>query len=151
MENARDKRIIEIDMEVHKKLESARQSFSETDNDILRRLLHMLPARRYAGQNAQAPNPALSTEDWIWSRSGQRAMLPAGTEVRARYGGQEYKGLIAKGAWVVEGRRFETPSEAIISLARTKEGRQTNLNGWNLWEFKRPHESSWKPLKVLRA
>lgn len=144
-----DMRVIEIDMEVHKKLESARQSFSETDNDILRRLLHMLPVRRHMTTSMTAA--PVASEDWIWSRSGQRAMLPAGTEVRARYGGQEYKGLIAKGAWVIEGRRFETPSEAIISLARTKEGRQTNLNGWNLWEFKRPHESSWKPLKVLRA
>lgn len=144
-----DMRVIEIDMEVHKKLEIARQSFSETDNDILRRLLHMLPLPRQ--QSPIVPAPQVSTEDWIWTRSGQRAMLPAGTEVRARYGGQEFAGTIAKGAWFIEGQRFETPSEAIITLARTREGRRTNLNGWNLWEFRRPHESSWKPLKVLRA
>ena len=145
-----DMRVIEIDMEVHKKLETARQSFSETDNDILRRLLHMMPLRARSGMIGDTPRPHLS-DDWIWSRSGQRAMLPAGTEVRARYGGQEYAGIIAKGAWVIDGRRFETPSEAIISLARTRDGQKTNLNGWNLWEFKRPHETSWKPLKVLRT
>ncbi|MES2906795.1 MAG: hypothetical protein V4691_07205 [Pseudomonadota bacterium] len=144
-----DMRVVEIDMEVHKKLETARQSFSETENDILRRLLHMLPLSRH--QSPIVPAPITSTEDWIWTRSGQRAMLPVGTEVRARYGGQEFAGVISKGAWVVEGKRFETPSEAIITLARTREGRQTNLNGWNLWEFRRPHETSWKPLKVLRA
>ncbi len=144
-----DMRVIEIDMEIHKRLETARQSFSETDNDILRRLLHMNPARKHY-PTASAEPPA-STEDWIWSRSGQRAMLPAGTEVRARYGGQEFAGVIAKGAWLIEGQRFETPSEAIINLARTKEGQRTNLNGWNLWEFRRPQETSWKPLKVLRA
>src|SRR5207237_3162067 len=101
-----DMRAIEIDMEVHKKLETSRQSFSETDNDILRRLLHMSPARK-APPTASAEPPA-STEDWVWVRSGQRAMLPAGTEVRARYGGQEFHGVIAKGAWVVEGQRYET-------------------------------------------
>jgi len=144
-----DMRAIEIDMEVHKKLETSRQSFSETDNDIIRRLLNMSQVRR-SPPTASAQPPA-STEDWVWSRSGQRAILPAGTEVRARYGGQEFLGIIAKGAWMVAGQRFETPSEAIINLARTKEGQKTNLNGWNLWEFRRPEETSWKPLKVLRA
>jgi hypothetical protein len=144
-----DMRAIEIDMEVHKELENARQSFSETENDILRRLLHMRPVRRLP----QTPSlePFISTDDWVWSRSGQRARLPAGTEVRARYGGCEFSGVIAKGAWMIDGQRYETPSEAIINLARTKEGQKTNLNGWNLWEFRRPQETSWKPLKVLRG
>jgi negative regulator of replication initiation len=48
------RRMIEIDVDVHRVIERGRQAFGESENDILRRLL--LPARsRRAGPQSEAP------------------------------------------------------------------------------------------------
>jgi hypothetical protein len=132
-------RTIEIDFDVHKRIEAERRSFEETPNDALRRLLN-LPERR----EPASPKP----EGRPWS--GEGAVLPHGTRVRMTYGQQLIEGEIRDGKWVCDGRSFDTPSAAASALARTKEGSTTSLNGWNYWEAKLPGTADWGPIKMLR-
>jgi hypothetical protein len=59
-------------------------------------------------------------------------------------------GKIDDGSWFINGKHFDSPSTAASTLARTKDGKPTSLNGWNYWEAKLPGSTEWKPIKSLR-
>lgn len=136
-------RTIEIDLDVHKAIEKARTSLEETENAILRRLLHLttktppLPS----GKSPKAP------EGRPWA--GKGVTLPHGTELRMNYRGQVLKGRIDNGIWSVEGKRANSPSDAASQVATTKSGGRPQLNGWIYWEVKRPGDQAWKKLQTL--
>jgi hypothetical protein len=134
-------RTIEIDFEVHKRIEAERRSFSDTPNDVLRRKFGLGPGR----ERRRAESPP---NEGSWS--GKGVTLEAGTLLRIGYGGKISNGEIDDGTWLVEGQRYGTPSAAAIGVARTKAGRKTNLNGWRLWQVKRPGDENWIPLQSLR-
>jgi hypothetical protein len=161
---------IMIDVEVHKAIEAARESFSEMPNTILRRMLGIggvsggparppeavgqVDAARQAG-SARPNGPArprakggVSGADG-WSkldRSGRDIFLPNGTELRAAYAGQAVTGTIAEGEWQVGGERYGSPSAALIANVRARSGQPVNLNGWRHWEVKLPGSPVWRPL-----
>ena len=136
-------RTIEIDFDVHKLIEAERKSFSEPPNDALRRLLN-LPVR----STSPEPKSDVNGHDaWL----GENVTLPHGTELRMRYNGRQYNGVILNGKWVVEKKTFDSPSGAASGVAVTKGGRKTRLDGWNYWDVKLPHESSWKRISDLRT
>lgn len=136
-----DLRPIEIDFDVHKIIELERNSFSETPNEVLRRLLKV---------SGTAPEPttqgAATGRPW----SGKGVTLPHGTELRMDYNGRQYIGRIDDGEWVVEGQRFKSPSAAAGGVAVTKSGKHTNLDGWNYWQAKCPGDANWIAIKQLR-
>jgi len=138
-------RQIEIDFDVHKLIEAERTSFSESANDVLRRLL---------GLGAPAPNKAAKIiaeyAEGQRSWTGKSVNLPAGTQLRMDYNGQTLTGAIADGKWVVEDREFTSPSAAASELCRTKAGKKTQLDGWKYWEAKRPGDDRWTPIANLR-
>lgn len=137
-------RTIEIDFDVHQKIETARRSFAEAPNDVLRRLLGLSEASTEAdltsSQVVQGGRP------WSW----KGVTLPHGTELRMDYNGKEYSGSVENGSWVVEGKEANSPSEAAGLVAQTKDGKKPSLNGWNYWQVKRPGERSWKSLQSLK-
>ena len=128
---------IEIDFDVHKRIETERRSFSETPNEVLRRLLLI----------DSAPIPSSEARAW----SGKGVWLPHGSEIRMEYNGRVHSGVIQDGEWVVEGEKYKSPSGAATGVARTKSGKQTNLDGWNYWQFRRPGEAHWTPIRALKA
>lgn len=132
-------RATEIDFDVHKKIEAERQSFEETDNDVLRRLLNISEHR----PKAIIPR----TEKRPWTK--RRVTLPHGTELRMEYNGRQYTGEIADGRWIVDGRAYTTPSAAARGVAVTKDGRHTNLDGWRYWHVKRPGDVEWTRIGKL--
>lgn len=135
-------RTVDIDFDVHQKIELARTSFEETPNDVLRRLL---------GIGAKAPSVKTATpesEGRAWS--GKGVTLPHGTELRMEYNGKVYTGRIEQGDWLVEGVRAKSPSDAACSVATTKDGGRPSLNGWMYWHFKRPGDRTWKPISGMR-
>ena len=81
-------RTIEIDFDVHQMIEMERQSFMESPNDVLRRLLKI--GERSSGNSV----PVSEGRSW----SGKGVTLPHGTELRMEYRGRQYSGVIDNGA-----------------------------------------------------
>ncbi len=126
---------IEVDFDVFKALTARRSTEDVTENDVLRQLLR-LPQRSSSGVKSGTPGP----EDWV--TKGVR--LPVGTELRAAYKGQTYLARVATGALVLEGKQFNSPSAAAMSITRNP------VNGWTFWQCRLPGEGRWMSLKELR-
>ena len=58
-------------------------------------------------------------------------------------------GEIIGGMWVVAGQAYNSPSAALNSNVRTRDGNPVNLNGWRHWEVLVPGRSSWVRLNRL--
>jgi hypothetical protein len=137
-------RIIEIDYDIHKLIETERRDFDEPPNEALRRLLK-LPEKPLV-----QPVREQSSSARIWR--GEGVDLPEGTKLRMIYGRAKivYTGVISNGNWLVEGKMFDTPSGAASGVAITGRGKRTRLNGWDLWEVQRPGEAEWQLIGALR-
>ena len=130
---------IEIDFDVHKAI-ADRQNFTESPNDVLRRLL------RIEGCPPERDGQSRDGRSW-WYKGVE---LPHGTKLRMKYGPCEYTGVIHNGHWLVEGREYGSPSGAAGGVAVTKKGQKTQLDGWIYWEVKRPFDQSWIVINRLR-
>jgi hypothetical protein len=129
-------RSIEVDFDVYKALMMRRPTEDVTENDVLRELLD-LPRRKAAP--ATAP-PGSALGDWI--TKGVR--FPVGTEFRAHYKGQTYLGRVESGALVLDGKPYDSPSSAAVSITGSA------VNGWRFWEARLPGEAGWKMIESLR-
>jgi negative regulator of replication initiation len=135
-------RSIDVDFDVHKRLESERLSFAETANDTLRRLLGLGDITHRNGQS-----PATLGRPWSW----KGVELQDGTELRMEYNGRQHVGIVRNGVWLVEGKEYASPSAAASGVAITKDGSSTNLDGWNYWHIKQPGQSHWTWIDKLRT
>jgi hypothetical protein len=129
-------RTIEVDFDVFKALTSRRPTENVTENDVLRNLLG-LPARH--GTTA-VPSETGGNDDWV----AKGVRFPSGTEFRANYKGQTWLGRVERGALVVNGKRFDTPSAAAVFITKSP------TNGWTFWECRLPGQTSWQLIKGLR-
>lgn len=127
---------IEIDFDVHKKIEATRTSFSESPNDVLRRILAI---DTKSMTSAKSPTPR--------GRSWRKGCveLPEGTEMRMTHNNQSYFASIIDGKWVDEfGSKHNSPSGAANSLTTTKVGDASSLNGKKYWEIRLPGSTKWE-------
>lgn len=134
-------RSIEIDFDVHKFIETNRNSFDETPNHVLKRVLKI-----QSKKNNEFAVP--STLKKAWSSKG--VSLPHGTQLKMEYGGSQYTGSIENGEWLVEGEKYNSPSAAAIGVARTRQGKKTSLNGWLYWNVQFPNSDRWQPLASIK-
>ncbi|MCK0208239.1 hypothetical protein MWN33_09365 [Starkeya koreensis] len=132
---------IKIDIDVYKAIVAAKLSFSETPNDILRRLLNI------DSDDLKLKNNTKSLRPW----KNNEISLPHGTIFKTIYNNKEYEGSIIDGEWSLNGSKFSSPSAAISAIAKTKSGKATNLNGWKYWKILTPGSSEWKDLDALRS
>lgn len=140
-------RPIDIDIEVHRHIEQHRTSFSQTPNDILRELFGLSAGTVDSLTKAgEGDRPSAVTGDWSW----KGVTLPAGTELRMTYNGRTHTGIVSGGAWQISGATYTSPSSAADALARSRDGKRVSLNGWTLWEAKRPDTRAWVRLDELR-
>jgi hypothetical protein len=138
-----------IDIEVHRWIEGLRRRFDQSPNDILRELAKLPPQAPKSNGGADPQRPEAGTaKHGAWS--GKRVTLEAGTELRMTYNGRTHTGLIAEGAWQVEGATHTSPSAAAGAVAGAAAGQVVSLNGWRLWEVRRPGERRWVLLDSLR-
>jgi hypothetical protein len=142
MENTRT---IEIDFDVHQKIELERTCFEELPNDALRRLLGL--GNESKNRVVGSGEPTIPTRR-AWS--GKGVTLPHATELKMDYNGSVYSGVIEDGIWSVEGSRCKSPSDAAGAVARTRDGRSAILNGWIYWQVKRPSDKKWIRINSLR-
>jgi SeqA protein N-terminal domain len=137
-----DLRTIEIDFDLHKRIETARESFSETPNDVLKRLLKM-------GQPTKPLETTPPGDGRPWS--GKGVVLPHGTQLRMEYNGRSHSGEIVDGQWHVEGGIYGSPSAAAVGVAKNKSGAPiSSLDGWLYWSAQMPNSSRWVPISALR-
>lgn len=127
---------IEIDFDVFKELTNRRAAENVTYNDVLRDLLGLEPFKSSVTSSAFEP-PTGS-----WTTKG--VTFPAGTEFRANYKGKAIFGKVESGFLVVNGKRFDSPSAAAVSLTGNM------VNGWIFWECRLPGKTSWQVIKTLR-
>jgi hypothetical protein len=141
-------RSIDIDIDVHRHIETKRTSFGQTPNEILRALfgLPVATARRERKSSAGEVSAGLPTGDWSW----KGVMLPAGTELRMTYNGRTHTGVVVGGAWQISGATYTSPSSAADALARSRDGKPVLLNGWTQWEVRKPGSNRWVLLDSLR-
>src|SRR6266436_5102061 len=118
-------RTIEVDFDVYKALTFRRPTEDVTENEVLRNLLGLSTKRGPAVPTAVGTSDA---SDWV----SKGVRFPAGTEFRASYKGQTWLGRVERGALVVNGQRFDTPSAAAGFVTRSA------TNGWTFWECRLP-------------
>lgn len=137
-------RTIEIDIRLHRFIESHRRSFQESPCDILCRELKIEgepPAPNGNGAAKPAGRP--------WTRKG--VTLPQGTKAQMDYNGSTHTAEIVDAAWVTEtGIRTISPSAAAGAVAKTKAGKRPSLDGWRYWRVQRPGDDKWVTLSELR-
>ena len=132
-------RTIEVDFDVFKALTQRRPTESVTENDVLRELLGLSPAR--AGQLMKVSSIPL-VEPGGWISKGVR--FPPGTEFRAHYKGETHLARVENGALVLNGKRYDTPSAAAMSITSGP------VNGWTFWECRTPGQAAWRMIKTMR-
>ena len=127
---------IEIDFDVFKELTNRRVTENITYNDVLRELLGLNPAK------TSVISSTFEFSAGAWTTKG--VTFPAGTEFRANYKGQTIIGKVESGFLVVNGKRFDSPSAAAVSITGNM------VNGWIFWECRLPGKTSWQIIKTLR-
>jgi len=138
-------RSIEIDMDVHKAIETARSTFSESPNEVLRRLLGLTNnpnPEEIEAKTSQTP----TGRSWL----GKGVELPHGTKLRMSHNGVTYHGEVSEGQFIAEGDTYRTPSGAAGAVASTKTGDKVPLNGWYYWEALKPGARNWKRLQTFK-
>ena len=126
---------IDIDFDVFKAITARRPDEETSANDVLREVFG-LPAKK---RQPTLANPG-SPQDWM--TKGVR--FPAGTELRATYKGETHLGRVEGGALVLNGKRYDTPSAAAMSISKSP------VNGWVFWEARLPGQSAWRMIRTLR-
>jgi hypothetical protein len=127
---------IEIDFDVFKELTNRRVTENTTYNDVLRQLLGLNQSK------TSILSPDLEFSAGAWTTKG--VTFPAGTEFRANYKGKTIVGKVETGYLVVNGKRFDSPSAAAVSITSNM------VNGWIFWECRLPGKTSWQIIKTLR-
>jgi hypothetical protein len=136
---------MDVSFDIHKRVEAERRSFDEPQHVALRRLLGLPEGQAPADDER---GPAATGKPW---RDGH-VEVPHGSDARMSYGRgkQEFAGKFLDGKLVVDGRSFDTLSDAASSLAVTKYGDHPSLNGWNYWEVRFPGETEWRSMTRMR-
>lgn len=127
---------IEVDFDVFKQLTFRRETEDVSYNDVIRELLGLEQAK--VNQITEAATS--STSDWI----AKGVRFPSGTEFRATYKGTIRTGRVENGALVVNGKSYDSPSAAAVSITGSP------VNGWRFWECKMPGKASWQLIESLR-
>ncbi len=66
------------------------------------------------------------------------------TEFRANYKGETHLARVEKGALVLNGQRYDTPSAAAMAITGSP------VNGWTFWECRMPGSAAWQMIRMRR-
>ena len=128
------KRQIEIDVDVFIAITNYRQTFEETENDILRRIFAKnsngeLFIDKFSKSRSEANNTIKnvnSSKDWVYDG----AHLPEGVKLQKMYKYKKYEAVIKNGTIFYEGKGYETPSAVAMAI-----NGGSNVNGWTFWKY----------------
>lgn len=125
---------IEIDFDVFKEITVRRTNENITPNDVLRELFGLKPRQEPIAQKIPSGKP--------WVAKG--VVFPHGTEFRASHKGQMYYARVDDGYFVLNDKKFSSPSPAAIEVTGN------SVNGWRFWECKLPGKPNWQSINILR-
>jgi hypothetical protein len=93
---------------------------------------------------------AIQATGVAWASEG--VTIPHGSDAKMSYmrGQQHFLGCFSNGKLVVDGRQFDTLSQAASALALNRRGRSPNLNGWAYWHVRFPGSEDWIPMAALK-
>lgn len=139
---------ISIDLEVYKLIQASLNSFEETPNDVLRRLLKIDKITRTESNQIGYLEQPLSSkiEDqpsnayFNWKGVNFRN----GLKLRKMYKGKYILAEVKDGKFYCEGKFFDSPSAAGGYATGTA------VNGWIFWEYYDVLSNQWKLLNNLR-
>lgn len=130
-----DVKRIEIDLEVHKEIESRRRSFGQTQNDILRDLLGLGTADEKTTNTMGETGP-------VWRY--KNIPFPVGLELRSQYNRVNHTALVVEHGIEYKGEVFTSPSGAAVEAAGN------SVNGWRFWSYYDKGAGRWKSIDSLR-
>ena len=145
-------RKIEIDFDLHQRIEAERKSFDDPPNAVLRRLLGLGPPRQASSTNdatEQLPSEIAALPNAAWRSKG--VVLPDGTELHVDYSEVSASGQVVGGRLSFGGNAFRTPSAAVMSVVEIARGRPVSaINGWKYLYVRLPSEEEWMLLDKFR-
>lgn len=145
-------RKIEIDFDVHQKIEAARMSFDDPPNAALRRLLGLgSPKQAPSGNDAteRVPDKIAERPNAEWRSKG--VVLPDGTELLVDYSEVRASGRVVGGRLSINGELFRTPSAAVMSAVEAARGSAVSaINGWKYLYARLPGEDEWTRMSNFR-
>ena len=145
-------RKIEIDFDVHQRIEAARKSFEDPPNAVLRRLLGLgSPEETSSATDAaeRLPSKITTRPNADWRSKG--VALPDGTELHVDYSEVRANGRVVGGRLFFGGKRFRTPSAAVMGVVGAARGSAVSaINGWKYLYARLPGENDWMPLDRIR-
>jgi hypothetical protein len=100
-------------------------------------------------QQRQRDEKALETgTDW----TSEGVTIPDGSDAKMTYmrGQQEFFGRFVMGKLIVDGKKFDTLSQAASALALNRRGRPAHLNGWAYWHVRLPGSDEWIAMATLK-
>lgn len=140
---------IDVDLDVFKALTARIEEEGQTHNDVLRDMLALdsVIEAELEGPLAAAADALSRNFNTHFGHFYSRGLLlPNGTELRARYKGNQHFARISDGKWFnADGGEFSSPSAAAGAITGT------TVNGWRFWEAKRPGDRGWRRLDILNA
>lgn len=124
---------IEIDFDVHREIEKRRLAFSDTPNQVLRRVFNLEPTQE-----------TLSKTPLGHGLSTKGVLLREGMRLRATYKHQQFEAIVEGGSIRYGGKSYHSPSAAANAVTGT------SVNGWLFWEYYSPEQGNWRQLSNLR-
>ena len=139
---------ISIDLEVYKLIQTNLNSFEETPNDVLRRLLKLNNIEKDE-ENQLKTNERISKETETQPThtyiNWKGVNFRNGLKLRKIYKGVKIEAEVKNGKFYCKGKYFDSPSAA---GAYATNG--TSVNGWIFWEYYDVLSNNWKLLDNLR-
>lgn len=139
---------VEINKEIFERLQSLAIPLVDDLGSVMSRLIdHWEKTPSKEGKNAN------QSKSWWTSARGER--LPIGTELRARYNGEEFKGKVLGSGIFFGDETFNSPSAAAIAAKKKNFTELTNAgastNGWKFWEYSDEKSKSWRSVSDFKA
>lgn len=129
---------IDISIEVNAELERRRQSFDESYDTILRRILGI----------DLKNNDLLMNMYW----KTKEIKFPEGTKFKMEYKGQVYYAEVLDCQLQIDGKSFNSFSHAAFDVVEKANGKNGGVpvNGWRCWYYQFPKTKTWTLVNELR-
>ena len=86
------------------------------------------------------PSTNYSLEDWVVKNT----RFPVGTTFKGQHLGVEYIGVVKDSGLVLNGKKYQSPSAAAMSITNTQ------TNGWGFWDCLFPNTTEWRRIASIR-